>query len=223
MAWIPAVIGAVGGAYSAKKNSDAAKSAGKSSSSEKYIKTANEWLTSNLPTKPLDDPYLNSLGNYYNQMMAPNYQAYSDQELNDIYKNQSNYLISDVFKPQEEKLASRLAQQGLAGSGTAQLNWGKQLTGENRALADMYSGIQQYGRDATRSDVKNAANLGTTLSSMYQQNQYGPINYYLDWISALQGGANREAQSKLTSQQLQAQSAAGWGQALSSIASIWSS
>lgn len=115
----------------------------------------------------LNDPFRQQAGDWFSKVLAPGYQAYTPEQMNQMYQARAQRLVEDVFKPQEERFAARLATSGLSGSGVAADLWANEvMKNQNRQLADLWSQIEQENLALTRADQAQALSMFPALSSL---------------------------------------------------------
>jgi hypothetical protein len=165
--------------------------------SDEYTKTKKK-LSELLPTGPMNDPYLTSIGGQYDKVVNdPNYSAYTQEQLDQMYNTRKSKLM-DEWKGNEDRFAVRLGQRGLAGTTYGNKEWREDIaTPENKALADMYNDIQNQNIEATRSDKMSFMNMAPTLSNMYRSNQSYPLEAYGQYLSMLEPAEQRQFQQNL--------------------------
>jgi hypothetical protein len=114
------------------------------------------------------DPFTSYAETYAKKVSDPNYRAYSEADLKDMFETEKRGLYQDVFDPLERREASRMANQGIGGSGVAKIRWEDKVTNpEKRILADTYSNIQNLNREATRADQSQLLGMTPALTSSY--------------------------------------------------------
>ena len=115
----------------------------------------------------LNDPFRQQAGDWFSKVLAPGYQAYTPEQMNQMYQARAQQMVEDVFKPQEERFAARLATSGLSGSGVAADLWANEvMKSQNRQLADLWSQIEQENLALTRADQAQALSMFPALSSL---------------------------------------------------------
>ena len=129
---------------------------------------------------PKDNQYLDIAGDYFKRITSDNYQAYSDEYLKEQFDSTKGKL-GDVFKEQEGQISSKLANQGLAGSGASTIDWGGQAEKEKKIFADVWSDLQTQNVEATRADKTQALNMSPQLAQMQMQMQQQPLQNQLVW------------------------------------------
>jgi len=115
----------------------------------------------------LNDPFRQQAGDWFSKVLAPGYQAYTPEQMNQMYQARAQQMVEDVFKPQEERFAARLATSGLSGSGVAADLWANEvMKNQNRQLGDLWSQIEQENLALTRADQAQALSMFPALSSL---------------------------------------------------------
>jgi hypothetical protein len=135
---------------------------------------------------------------WYSRVMSPGYQAYSPENLEQTYQGEASKLKADVFKGWEDTLGGTIANRGTAGSGVANLDWGKLLGKEGGALSNLRGDIWRYGQDATREDTARALGMA---DRDWQK--------LMEYMGLLQGERLQDKSNKAANK-------AGWGQAIGS-------
>jgi len=123
-------------------------------------------------------PYLDLGTNYVTNALSDNYSAYTPEQQQQMIADQTK-LYREQAKIDENRIGSRLANSGLAGSGVSAMDWGGQDAREKNAISDIVSNIGNQNISATRSDRSQALGTLPTLSSMSQtplQNQMSYTN-----------------------------------------------
>lgn len=109
-----------------------------------------------------------TLQGYYDRVMDPNYSALSKDQMQNFYQ-QGVEMLKPQFKEMESNLGSRMANQGLAGSGIAGAEWSGLGKKQSEALADVYNNIYNQNLATTQQNIANALGSTGTLASLYQQ------------------------------------------------------
>jgi hypothetical protein len=156
------------------------------------------------------DVYARPVSDWYNKVMAPGYQAYTPEYLDNLYNQGAAKLKAGVFNQWQNDYGARMANQGISGSGVANIDYGKVLGAEGGALADLYNNVQQYGMDATRQDVAQAAGMYPSLSAMNYQYGNQAWDRYAQMLGAYMQKYGIKAQQNSAN-------AAGIGSIISSI------
>jgi hypothetical protein len=50
----------------------------------------------------LNDPFRQQAGDWFSKVLAPGYQAYTPEQMKQMYQARAQQMVEDVFKPQEE-------------------------------------------------------------------------------------------------------------------------
>jgi hypothetical protein len=120
-------------------------------------------------TKPIFD-----MGkSYATNVMSDSYQAFTPEQQQKMIADQTKQ-AEEGFKQTRNAVGSRLANQGLAGSGVSAMDWGGQAANENKAIADIVSNVANQNIAATRADKSQAVGMLPSLASISQiplQNQ----------------------------------------------------
>ena len=147
------------------------------------LQNAYKQIESMLPTK-YSDPYLSGAQSHYQRVMDPNYQAYSGSDLEQMYQTQADQ-YGRAFKQQDDQMASRLANQGLAGSGAGFGYWSDQAKGQKQQLSDLWNNINTMNIEATRADRNNAFGMTPALSASHMSGQTLPMNAWMQYANLL--------------------------------------
>lgn len=161
----------------------------KSTPAAGYNFTPLEYQTSDAYTSAIDKigqmvnqnpsgQFLDMGQNYAKNVMSDNYSAYNPQEMQAMIDKQSQ-TMRDQFKIDESRLGSRMANQGLAGSGIGGTEWSGLGKTQTNAISDMIFNTEAENREATRQDKSKALGMLPTLSQMSQiplQNQMSYAN-----------------------------------------------
>lgn len=154
-----------------------------------------------LLNQPVTDPYSGQAQQWWSTVMAPDYQAYSPEQLEGMYGQQAGQLKEDVFSQWEDAMAGRLANQGLAGSGVARMDWENLLGKEGGALGKLRGDIWNYGQDATRQDVQQALASYPAWQQMNFQNQNVQWDKLMEMLGIMGNErANKQQQSAANAQ-----------------------
>jgi hypothetical protein len=173
------------------------------------LKNAYQQIESLLPTK-YNDPYLSGAQSHYQRVMDPNYQAYSGADLEQMYQTQADR-YGQAFKQQDDQMAARLANQGLAGSGAGFGYWSDQSKGQKQQLSDLWNNLNAMNIEATRADRSNAFGMTPALSSAYMSGQTMPLNTWMQYANLLGADEARKLQEKAQRYQQEKDSASGFG------------
>ena len=179
------------------------------------LQNAYKQIESMLPTK-YSDPYLSGAQSHYQRVMDPNYQAYSGSDLEQMYQTQADQ-YGRAFKQQDDQMASRLANQGLAGSGAGFGYWSDQSKGQKQQLSDLWNNLNTMNIEATRADRNNAFGMTPALSSAYMSGQTMPLNTWMQYANLLGADEMRKLQADAQKYQQKKDSAGGFGDFIGNI------
>jgi hypothetical protein len=118
-------------------------------------------------------PIFNLGSNYATNVLGEGYQAFTPEQQQKMIDDQTKQ-AQKGFEETRGAIGSRLANQGLAGSGVAGMDWGGTAANENKAIADIVSNVGNQNIAATRQDKAQAFGALPGLASMSQiplQNQ----------------------------------------------------
>jgi hypothetical protein len=104
---------------------------------------------------------------YATNVMGESYQAFTPEQQQKMVDDQVKQ-AQKGFSETRNTIGSRLANQGLAGSGVSEMDWSGQAENENKAIADIVSNVANQNIAATRQDKAQAVNLLPSLASMSQ-------------------------------------------------------
>jgi hypothetical protein len=139
---------------------------------QKYL----DQIGAKLNGMPTGNSYQTGATNYFNKVMDPKYQAYSNADMKQMFESQKEGLINEVFDPLERKTSSRLANMGLAGSGAGRGKWIEGVsTPEKQMLTNTYNQIRTQNRDITNQNRSQAFGMAPGLSAQYTSEMYQPI------------------------------------------------
>lgn len=158
------------------------------------LQNAYAQIESMLPTK-YNDPYLSGAQSHYQRVMDPNYQAYSGADLEQMYQTQADR-YGQAFKQQDDQMAARLANQGLAGSGAGFGYWSDQSKGQKQQLSDLWNNLNTMNIEATRADRSNAFGMTPALSASHMSGQTMPLNTWMQYANMLGSDEARKLQAE---------------------------
>lgn len=147
----------------------------------------------------------------YNRVMDPNYQAYSEDDINRQYQRGKDKL-SESWLEQNQQLAARNAATGMTGSGTGASAWNKLNKNQNRELSDFYQNLQDKNMEATRQDKNMALQMTPQMASLVNQFGQQGLQNQMAWASML-GNENQQKNqfNQFNAAQQNAVNQANWG------------
>ncbi len=152
------------------------------STTPNYLAQAGQMIN-----QPIQNPFLPQYQDYYQKVMAPGYEAFTPEQLNAMYQTQSGQLKEDVFSQWEDAMSERLANQNLAGSGAAKMDWEKLLGREGGALGALKGDIWNYGQNATREDIARAIGSAPIYQGQNADEQREAWNRLTQYLGIQQG------------------------------------
>lgn len=135
-----------------------------------------------------ENTYMNQGQTAFNNIMDPNYKAYSDADINNQYEKGKKQLSEDWMK-QNRELAARQAATGMTGSGTGGTQWNDLNKNQTNALSDFYQNLQNKNTEATRQDKLMAYQQLPQMAGLQNQLQQQQLQNVSAWASLL-GGEN---------------------------------
>jgi len=152
------------------------------------------FLLQQMPRQQYNNPFLQQGQTYTNQVLDPNYRAYSQEDIQRMYNAQAENLQRDVFKPEEDKLAARLALRGLSNSRVGSGRWEDQSKSNKQILSNLYNSLQDQNLALTAQQRAQAYSMLPSFSNMYENNQVSYLNPWFMYASLLGSEANRQLQ-----------------------------
>jgi hypothetical protein len=240
---IPYIVAAASVASSASQAHSAEKASNKSivkynpteyQSNPEYEESLRQ--VGNLVSNNQSQPIFDMGKNYTQNVLGEGYSAYTPEQTQKMIADQTG-LARNQFAVDENRISSRLAGQGLSGSGVAGMDWGGQQGRENKAISDIVSNVGNKNIDATQLNKSQALGMLPSLSQMGQiplQNQmaYSGIlgsqnadkNAFNQWNAQMQQNAKMANagvynQQYMQNQQIGAANNAATGKALGQLAS----
>ena len=145
-----------------------------------------------------------SMRSNYDKITDPNYSALSEEQMQALY-NQGVETLRPQFKEMESNLGSRMANQGLAGSGISGAEWSGLGKKQSEALSDVWNNVFNKNIDMTQQNKQSALSSTGTIANMYQQpvanasalmSAYGmdqsAKNAWNQWIGEMQYGIAKD-------------------------------
>jgi hypothetical protein len=134
---------------------------------------------------PAGNQYLTTAGNQVNNILSDGYKAMSDAYMTKKYENTKANLQKD-FNQQQNQTASRLAGQGLTGSGISTADWGNNVNNEKQILANAWQQLQDANEQQTQANKRQAISTSPQLAQLSARLSQLPLENQLRYNAILQ-------------------------------------